>query len=295
MLELEKLTKLFLLAVAAVLVISVIAVDPLAEPVRAHHKPGHGVGGSGGGGGADEATWRVRVDPNIDSSVQADRWDTCDADTDFDYWHMQSDGPHDSACVDPSNQRMQSAILAGADFYFDTFGRQKPHNPGDSNDVQRWVVMDFLPGECPDLDTDLYQPSVCDGNSVCQQSLPTIDPTVCHDNVEIYFQAPAPFSVLEPTEDNNFTVDNFDIEIMAPRVKRNGSMFWVTEYMLEYNSMTVSKTGIPNQVTMTSPGAATLRNVRDGSTVAFSVPLSWTLKRVFGDQDSCCQESPPGS
>ena len=46
---LEKLTKLFLLAVAAVLVIAVTAVDPLAEPVRAHHKAGHGGGGDDGG------------------------------------------------------------------------------------------------------------------------------------------------------------------------------------------------------------------------------------------------------
>ena len=47
---LEKLTKLFLLAVAAVLVVAVTSVDPLAEPVRAHHKAGHGGGGDGGGG-----------------------------------------------------------------------------------------------------------------------------------------------------------------------------------------------------------------------------------------------------
>ena len=58
---LEKLTKLFLLAVAAVLVIAVTAVNPLAEPVRAHHKAGHGGGGNDGG----DTNTNIDVDTTI--------------------------------------------------------------------------------------------------------------------------------------------------------------------------------------------------------------------------------------
>ena len=77
------------------------------------------------------------------------------------------DGPHDKNCVDPSDERMQSAILAASHYYFNTFGPQKPKNPDNSNDVQHWVVISWgSTGACPNLDSDLYQSAACNGNAV---------------------------------------------------------------------------------------------------------------------------------
>ena len=263
-----------------------------------------------GGGNTDDFGRRVRVVFGTSGAIRADVKATCDnkLPPDFigyDYWNTGTGGGGDDIqCEKPPSQRTSSAILA-CGWCFNTFGPRRPHDPSSSNGTQRWVTFDWNSSGAgaTDIDDEIYDTdtdSACidlDGNyfhtPACNTPLITAGLV---DNLEISFDMPNPF--VEPAP----TISNFEIEIVAPRVRNNGRVAWQTKYTLVYlaNLSIISPDDSnPNLLTIsTMGGAATLTRLSDGMTVAVTMPFSLDARQVYYsvEEGDCCygsQDPPP--
>lgn len=219
----------------------------------------------------------------------------------WDYWHSNpGQGPHDSDCDDTANngfgepsQRVNSAMLA-CGWCFNTFGPARPLDDNAWHHVNRYFVFDFSTCfvDCPDIDTEIANQVASDPDAPpgLLDAIPTPNSTAGFDNLEVRFNIdPSPF-----VSQNN--VENFEIEVLGPRARRNGRIVWDTKYVLAYsNSLTVSLDDA-NVVTVstTGSGAAVLTRLSDGELWNVDMPFSITVRQVFDDSvGNCCQEEPP--
>ena len=256
--------------------------------------------GCGGGGGDSDVARRVRVVFDASSAIRADGQDKCEDvflpfGIEYDYW--TTFGGQDLPCEEPSSQRMSSAIVA-CGWCFNTFGPRRPQDPTNQNVVNRWVTINW--GLELGIEETLYDtasdPNCSAGHTVLCNTPPAALDSF-EDNLEIAFDIPDPF-----TEPAGTAVPNFEIEIVAPRVRKNGKVAWQTKYTLVYPTdmiitSSTTEVGEANVVTISTNGLdgdAVLTNLSTSATSNVFVPFSLDARQVFGDADgNCCFESPP--
>jgi hypothetical protein len=216
-------------------------------------------------------------------------------DADWPYWHSAPGAGNtaDLPCDDGStfgepSHRVLSALLA-CGWCFNTFGADKPLDDNIWHHINRWVVFNFSGcAGCPNIDQEIEAQVANDPNWTqdLADAIPPVHAADGFDNLEVRFDInPAPF------EGDFSGGQNFEIEIMGPRTRKNGRIVWDTKYTLVYSSALTMNAPQEHVVVISTinSGAAVLTRLSDGETWNVNMPFSITGRRVFGGGE----ENPP--
>ena len=254
---LEKLTKLFLLAVAAVLVIAVTAVDPLAEPVRAHHKAGHGGGGDDGGNlsGIARANFEQCLvdctssdDTVIQSDLEANMGGQCGVSPTYDYWD-----PADAGCNPVTVPQIGSSLIGNQGEWHLRIAIGPASEINETVVIDRWTAFDFsdtwistnssyqgdvvLDGnDCADLDVLLYNDPKYDDDpgGVEYVEFGGVGQIPCKDNLVIHFRTAPTVSLFDLADG---ALVDVSLSIRAPTdppSKKKGERHWEPRFSIDH-------------------------------------------------------------